>query len=123
MSSLQGDPAPDSLPPKDVEGLEELRDVLLRGDQAYLSETVESVVDGSVARKIDESKNEMAAVLAPIMGQAIRQQVSEAQNDIIDALHPVIGRTIQRSVAELMRALARRVDQNLRCPRIGALSP
>lgn len=113
-SSLQGDPAPDSLPRKDLEGLEELRDILLRGDQPYLSETVESVLDGAMARKIDESKNEMAAVLAPVMGQAIRQQASEAQDDIIDALHPVIGRTIQRSAAESMRALARRVDQKLR---------
>ncbi len=70
-SSLQGDPGPDSLSQKDLDGLEELREIL-RGDQPYLSETVESVFGGAMARKIDGSNSEMAAVLAPVMGQAIR---------------------------------------------------
>ncbi len=99
-SSLQGDRGPDSLPQKDLEGLEELRGIL-RGDQPYLSETVESVLDGAMARKIDGSKNEMAALLAPVMGRAIRQQISEAQGDTVGALHPIIGRTIQRSAPPL----------------------
>ena len=117
-SSLQSDPAPDSLPQKDLEGLEELRDILLRGDQPFLSETVESVLDGAMARKVDESKNEMVAVLAPVMGQAIRQQVSEAQDDFIDALHPVIGRTIQRSAAPLASGLCSAASR-----RVSAVSP
>ncbi len=94
--------------------LEELRDILLRRDEAYLVDTVQSVLDDALSRKIQESRDEMAAVLAPVMGQAIRHQVREAQDDIIDALYPVIGKTIQRSVAEAMRALARRVDEALR---------
>lgn len=94
--------------------LDELRDILLRQDQAYLVETVQSVLDDAMSRKIKESRDEMAAVLAPVIGQAIRHQVRDAQDDVIDALYPVIGKTIQRSVAEAMRALARRVDEGLR---------
>ncbi len=94
--------------------LDELRDILLRQDEAYLVETVQSVLDDALSRKIRESRDEMAAVLAPVMGQAIRHRIRQAQDDIIDALYPVIGKTIQRSVAEAMRALARRVDEGLR---------
>lgn len=96
------------------DALNELRDILLRQDETYLVETLKSVLDDALARKIEESRDEMAAVLAPVMGQAIRHQIRNAQDDIIDALYPVIGKTIQKSVAEAMRALAQRVDEGLR---------
>lgn len=92
----------------------ELRDILLRGDDAYLTETVESVLDDALGRKIEESADEMAAILAPVMGRAISRQVQDSQDEIVDALYPVIGRMIQRSVTEAMRALAQRVDEGLR---------
>ena len=53
-SGLQGSPPPDSLLQKDVGGLEELRDLLFRGDPACPPETIESVLDGAMAREIDE---------------------------------------------------------------------
>ncbi|MFC2030748.1 hypothetical protein ACFLWA_08490 [Chloroflexota bacterium] len=77
-SSQEGSPPPAFEPPLDFEGLDERRDTLLRGDEAYPSVTVESVLDGVMSRKIGESKDEMAAVTAPNVGQAIRQQGIEA---------------------------------------------
>jgi hypothetical protein len=95
-------------------GLQELRDILLRRDRGYLTDTVQEVLAEATAGRVDESKEQMAEALAPVLGQAIRHQIAEAQDDIIDALYPVIGKTIQRSVSEAMRALARRVDEGLR---------
>lgn len=95
-------------------GLQELRDILLREDPAYLTDTVQAVIAEATAGRVEESKEEMAAALAPVLGQAIRHQIAESQDDIIDALYPVIGKAIQRSVAEAMRALADRVDRGLR---------
>jgi hypothetical protein len=94
--------------------LEELRDILLRQDEGYLTEAVQSVLDEAMARKIEESKDRMATILAPIMGQAIRRQISQAKDDMVDALYPVIGKSIQRAVAEAMRDLAQRVDEGMR---------
>jgi len=95
-------------------GLQELRDILLRKDPEYLTDTVQTVIAEATAGRVEESKEEMAAALAPVLGQAIRHQIAESQDDIIDALYPVIGKAIQRSVAEAMRALADRVDRGLR---------
>lgn len=114
MSSSNQETLPGDAGASQRGGLNELRDILLRQDETYLVETLQSVLDDALSRKIAESRDEMAAVLAPVIGQAIRHQVREAQEDIIDALYPVIGKTIQRSVSEAMRALAQRVDEGLR---------
>jgi hypothetical protein len=115
VSSSHQDPLPPDFDTgRDGESLEELRDILLREDEEYLTETVRLVINKALERKIRAAKDETASVLAPVMGQAIRQQIQEAQDDIVDALYPVIGQTIQRSVTEAMRALARRVDEGLR---------
>jgi hypothetical protein len=107
-------PATEPEPQDSGERIEELRGILLRGDESYLTETVKSVLAEATVLRVDESKEQMASALAPLMGDAIRQQIQTAQEDIIDALYPVIGKAIKRSVAEAMRALARRVDEGLR---------
>lgn len=94
--------------------LQELRDILLREDEAYLTETVQAVLAEATAGRVDASKDEMAEALAPVLGQAIRIQIKESQADIVDALYPIIGKAIQRAVAEAMRSLAQRVDEGLR---------
>lgn len=115
MSSGHFDPLPpDSEKGQDARPVEELRDILLREDEEYLTETVKLVINKALDRKIQDARDETAGVLAPVIGQAIRQQIKSAQADIVDALYPVIGQTIQRSVTEAMRALARRVDEGLR---------
>jgi hypothetical protein len=113
-SSDQPSPPQDFTPaPADVR-LQELRDILLREDEAYLTQTVQAVLAEATAGRVDASKEEMAEALAPVLGQAIRHQIKESQSDIIDALYPIIGKAIQRAVAESMRSLAQRVDEGLR---------
>jgi cell division septation protein DedD len=115
VSSSHFDPSPpDSETGQETQPVEELRDILLREDEEYLTETVKLVINEALDRKIQDARDETAGVLAPVMGQAIREQIKSAQADIVDALYPVIGQTIQRSVTEAMRALARRVDEGLR---------
>jgi len=107
-------PPGEELPAQEDGRLQELRDILLRENPGYLTDTVQSVLAEATAGRVEDSKEEMAAALAPVLGQAIRHQIAESQDDIIDALYPVIGKAIQRSVAEAMRALADRVDSGLR---------
>jgi hypothetical protein len=107
-------PSAEEVPAQEDGRLRELRDILLREDTGYLTNTVQAVIAEATAGRVEESKEEMAAALAPVLGQAIRHQIAEAQDDIVDALYPVIGRAIQRAVGEAMRALARRVDDGLR---------
>lgn len=113
-SSDQPSPPHDSAPAPADARMQELRDILLREDKAYLTHTVQEVLAEATAGRVDASKDEMAEALAPVLGQAIRLQIKESQGDIIDALYPIIGKAIQRAVTEAMRSLAQRVDQGLR---------
>jgi len=115
VSSSQQDGLPlDAEQEQEETSLGELRDILLRDDEEYLTDTVKSVLDEAIAQKIEESRDEMAIALAPVLGQAIRRQIQDAQDDIVDALYPIIGQTIQRSVSEAMHDLVTRVDERLR---------
>jgi len=82
-------------------------------DAEVLQDKVEPILADAIARKIDESRDEMADALAPVMGQAIKRQIREAKDDITDALYPVIGSTIRKAVAEAMRKLAQTVNEKL----------
>jgi len=113
-STDQPSPPQDLTPAPADASLQELRDILLRKDEAYLTQTVQAVLAEATAGRVDASKDEMAEALAPVLGQAIRHQIKESQSDIIDALYPIIGKAIQRAVAESMRSLAQRVDEGLR---------
>lgn len=112
--SSDGPGSPHDSAPDARGNLQELRDILLREDEAYLTEAVQTVLAEATAGRVDASKDEMAEALAPVLGQAIRVQLKESQSDIIDALYPIIGKAIQRAVAEAMRSLAQRVDEGLR---------
>lgn len=112
--SSDGPGSPHDSAPDARGNLQELRHILLREDEAYLTETVQTVLAEATAARVDASKDEMAEALAPVLGQAIRVQLKESQADIIDALYPIIGKAIQRAVAEAMRSLAQRVDEGLR---------
>ena len=82
-------------------------------DTEVLQDKVEPILADAIARKIDESRDEMAEALAPVMGRAIKRQIQEAKDDITDALYPVIGATIRKAVAESMRKLAQTVNEKL----------
>ena len=115
MSSRQQDsvsPVPDAA--ENDDSLGELRDILLRENQEYLIETVQSVITPVLSREIGDAQDNVSDTLAPIIGPSIRRQIHDAQEDIIGALYPIIGKTIRKAVAESMRDLARRVDESVR---------
>ncbi len=113
--------------------LEELKAILLAGDREKLAalekeleklrldlhdkERLLSLLDPvtieMLARAIQRSPHEMANVLAPAVGPAIRKQIASAKDDIVDALYPVIGQAIRKAVAEAMKNLARTVNEKL----------
>ncbi len=113
--------------------LEELKAILLEGDREKLAalekeleklrldlhdkERLLSLLDPvtieMLARAIQRSPHEMANVLAPAVGPAIRKQIASAKDDIVDALYPVIGQAIRKAVAEAMKNLARTVNEKL----------
>ena len=103
---------------KDNNKLSELADELERlrayvDNAEVLQDKVEPILADAIARKIDESRDEMAEALAPVMGRAIKHQIQEAKDDITDALYPVIGATIRKAVAEAMKKLAQTVNEKL----------
>ncbi len=59
-------------------------------------------------------RDALIRTMAPLVSQMIAQRVQESRDEVAEALYPVIGRTIQRAVSEAMRDLARRIDLTLR---------
>ncbi len=113
--------------------LEELKAILLAGDREKLAalekeleklrlnlhdkerllELLDPVTIEMLARKVQNTPQEMADVLAPAVGPAIRKQIASAKDDIVDALYPVIGQAIRKAVSEAMKNLARAVNEKL----------
>jgi hypothetical protein len=64
-------------------------------------------------RKIASSGEEMAEIVAPLMGPAIKKQVAESKDEMVEALYPVIGQTVRRAVAEAMRKLVKQINERM----------
>ncbi len=86
---------------------------LTLADKEQLLDLLDPLTIELLARRIRQSSGEMASVLAPAVGPAIREQISRAKDDIVDALYPVIGKAIRKAVAEAMKNLARTVNEKL----------
>ena len=91
--------------------LSQLRDRIDDTDEWL--DMLDPVIADSLARKINDSKEDMAEALAPVMGPAIKHQIEEAKDDMVDALYPVIGRTIRKSIAEAMKSLVQTVNERV----------
>ncbi len=91
--------------------LEKLRSDL--DDKEKLLNRLDALTIELLARRVRHSSEEMAKVLAPAIGPAIRNQIAAAKEDIVDALYPVIGQAIRKAVAEAMKNLARAVNEKL----------
>jgi len=103
---------------EDLQKLKQLEDEVVHlkarlSDKEALLISLEPIIADLLERKIVNSRNEMAEVLAPIMSAAIRHQIVEAKEDVIDALYPIIGKTIRKSVAEAMKKLVDSVNQRI----------
>lgn len=93
------------------QSLETLREILFSQYRQKLTE-LENKLDDLEQRFTD--KNTLAAIVAPIIGDAIRRKIRDARDEMIEALYPIIGQTVVRSVQEAIRELARNIDSQMR---------
>ena len=83
-------------------------------DPAMIEQRLEDTVVPALHKQVIEREEEVAGVLAPVMGPAIRRQIRDAKDDIIDALYPLIGQIISKAISEALRELTRNIDSRLR---------
>ena len=102
-----GDPSPSHSDPP----LEALRDILFGRYRQQIAE-LEAELDDLERRVTDEDA--LAAIIAPVMGDAIRRKIRDARNEMVEALYPIIGQTVVRAVSEAIRDLARNIDARMR---------
>lgn len=95
----QGDPA-----------LETLREILFSRYRQQIAE-LEAELDDLERRITDEDR--LVAMIAPVLGDAIRRKIRDARDEMIEALYPIIGQTVVRAVSEAIRDLARTVDAQM----------
>ncbi len=94
-----------------IQEFDELRSLL--EDKEKLLNHLDPLTIDLLARRVEKASQELAEVLAPAIGPAIRRQIASAKDDIVDALYPVIGQAIRKAVAEAMKNLARAVNEKL----------
>jgi hypothetical protein len=107
-------PASDAGDPRqsrDAPSLESLRDILFGQYRQQIAE-LEAELDDLERRVSDEDA--LIAMIAPVLGDAIRRKIRDARDEMIEALYPIIGQTVVRAVSEAMRDLARAVDAQMR---------
>jgi hypothetical protein len=100
----------ESAPPSDP-SVEELRSILFDRYRLRIAE-LEAELD-DLERQINDS-DALAAIIAPIIGHAIRRKIRDAREEMIEALYPIIGQTVVRAVSEAIRDLARNIDAQMR---------
>jgi hypothetical protein len=105
-----GDPA-DAAPSSDDPSLDSLREILFGRYRRQIAE-LEAELDELERRVTDEET--LAAIIAPVMGDAIRRKIRDARDEMVEALYPVIGQAVVRAVSEAIRDLARSVDAQMR---------
>lgn len=82
-------------------------------DKESFTASLEPVIADTLERKIANSGEEMAEVVAPLMAPAIKKQIHDSRDDMVEALHPIIGQTVKRAVAEAVRKLVKEINQRL----------
>jgi hypothetical protein len=83
-------------------------------DPAMIGQRLEDTLVPTLHRQVLQREDDVAEVLAPVMGPAIRRQIRDAKEDIIDALYPLIGQIIGKAISESFRELTHSIDTRLR---------
>ena len=97
--------------PQGGPSLEALREILFGRYRQQMAE-LEAELDDLERRISDEDA--LAAIIAPVMGDAIRRKIRDARDEMIEALYPIIGQAVVRAVSEAIRDLARTIDARMR---------
>jgi hypothetical protein len=88
--------------------LDDLREILFGRDMTRL----EGELDDLEQRLTD--RDTLIAIIAPVLGDAIRRQIRDARDEMIEALYPILGQLVARAVSEAIRDLARSIDAQMR---------
>lgn len=88
--------------------LDDLREILFGQDMTRL----EGELDDLEQRLTD--RDTLIAIIAPVLGDAIRRQIRDSRDEMIEALYPIIGQLVGRAVSEAIRDLARSIDAQMR---------
>jgi len=91
--------------------LEDLREILFGRYRQQIAE-LEAELDDLERRVTDQDA--LVAIIAPVLGDAIRRKIRDAREEMIEALYPVIGQTVVRAVSEAVRDLVRTMDARVR---------
>jgi hypothetical protein len=67
-----------------------------------------------IAQTIGNARDEMAEILGPVIGEAIRVQIRDSRQIMVGALSPIILETVQRALSAFARELQRNIDARLR---------
>jgi hypothetical protein len=67
-----------------------------------------------IAQTIRNARDEMAEILGPVIGAAIRTQIRDSRQIMVEALSPIILETVQRALRTFARELQRNIDARLR---------
>ncbi len=67
-----------------------------------------------IKETIQDSPDEMAEALGPVMGDAIRVQIRDSRDEMVDAIYPIILATVQKALAEFTRELQANIDMRLK---------
>jgi OOP family OmpA-OmpF porin len=95
-----------------------LRELLLVPERQRIAELEAEITSMQEQLRDNEA---LIALFAPLISHAIAYQIQESRDEMAEALYPVIGKSITRAVQEAIRDLARTIDnrmqQSLRSPR------
>jgi hypothetical protein len=95
----------------DDPALEALREILFSQYRQQI-DRLKTELDGLEERI--ENKDAFVAMIAPVLGDAIRRKVRDARPEMIEALYPIVGQMVVRAVSESMQDLARSIDAQMR---------
>lgn len=97
--------------PQADSSLETLRDILFGRYRRQIAE-LEAELDDLERRITDEDV--LTAMIAPVLGDAIRRKIRDARDEMVEALYPIIGQLVVRSVSVAIRDLVRTIDARMR---------
>lgn len=97
--------------PQAEPSLETLRDILFGRYRQQIAE-LEAELDDLERRVTDEDV--LTAMIAPVLGDAIRRKIRDARDEMVEALYPIIGQLVVRSVSVAIRDLVRTIDARMR---------
>lgn len=93
--------------------IDELQSAVQAESEAMIPRLIQQM-SHIIKETIHNSRDEMAAALGPIMGEAIRVQIRDSRKSMIEALFPIILETVQRAIAAFARELQQNIDARLK---------